>query len=79
MDHKPTNNKLDLTKLSKTKTHSITIQEIFVNIQNNFPDHHHIYADGSKQGIKVGCATVFQNQELLKRLPNESSIYNAEA
>ena len=27
--------------------------------------------------MKVGCAAVFQNQ-LLKRLPNESSIYSAE-
>ena len=65
-------------KLSKTKTHLITFQENFLNIQNNFPDHHHIYTDGSKQEMKVGCAAVFQSRELLKRLPNESSIYSAE-
>ena len=70
--------KLDLTKLSKTKTHPITFQENFLNIQNKFPDYHHIYTDGSKQEMKVGCTAVFQNQELLKRLPNESSIYSAE-
>ena len=70
--------KLDLTKLSKIKTYPITFQENFLNIQNNFPDHHHIYTDGSKQEMKVGCAAVFQNQELLKCLPNESSIYSAE-
>ena len=29
--------------------------------------------------MKVDCAAVFQNQQLLKRLPNESSIYSAEA
>ena len=29
--------------------------------------------------MKVGCAAVFQNQELLKHLPNESAIYSAEA
>ena len=29
--------------------------------------------------MKVGYAAVFQNQELLKCLPNESSIYSAEA
>ena len=52
--------------------------ENFLNIQNNFPDHHHIYTDGSKQAMKVGCAAVFQNQKLLKCLPNESSIYSAE-
>ena len=28
--------------------------------------------------MKVGCAAVFQNQELLKYLQNESSIYSAE-
>ena len=70
--------KLDLTKLSKTKTHLITFKEKFLNIQNNFPDCHHICTDGSKHEMKVGCAAVFQNQELLKRLPNESSIYSAE-
>ena len=70
--------KLDLTKLSKTKTHPITFQENFLNIQNNFPNHHHIYTDGSKQEMKVGCVAIFQNQELLKRLPSESSIYSAE-
>ena len=71
--------KLDLAKISKTKTHPITFQENFLNIQNNFPDHHHIYTDGSKQEMKIGCAAVFQNQELLKCLPNESSIYSAKS
>ena len=61
--------KLELTKLSKTKTHPITFQEKFLNIQNNFPGYHHIYTDGSRLGMKVGCATIFQNQELLKHLP----------
>ena len=28
--------------------------------------------------MKVGCVAILQNQELLKRLPNESSIYCAE-
>ena len=28
--------------------------------------------------MKIGCAAVFQNQELLKYQPNESSIYSAE-
>ena len=66
--------KLNLTKLSKTKTHPITFQENLLNIQNNFPDHHHIYTDGSKQEMKVGWAAVFQNQELLKRLPNSAEV-----
>ena len=55
--------KLDQTKLSKSKTTSQTTI---------------IYTDGSKQEMKVGCAAVFQNKELLKHLPNESSIYCTE-
>ena len=65
---------LDLTKLPP-----ITFQENFFNIQNDFPDHQHICTDGSKQGMIVGCAAVFQNQELLKCLSNEFSMYSAEA
>ena len=45
--------KLDLIKLSKTKTHPITFQENFLNIPNNFPDHLYIYTNGSKQEMKV--------------------------
>ena len=67
-----------MIKLELTKTHPITFQLKFLNIQNNFLDHHHIYAHGSKQEMKVVCAAIFQNQELLKHLPNESSIYSAE-
>ena len=78
MDHKPTNNKARPDQIFQNQNTPITFQENFLNIQNNLPDHHHIYTDGSKQEMKVGCAAVFQNQELLKRLPNESSIYSAE-
>ena len=48
-------------------------------MQNKFPDHYHIYTDGSKQGKKVGCAGISQKKkETLKRLLNEASIYSAE-
>ena len=76
MDHKPTNNKARPNQIFPN--HPITFQENFLNTQKTFPDHHHMYTDGSKQGMKVGCAAVCQNQELLKRLPNEFSIYSAE-
>ena len=66
------------TKLLKTKKHPITFLEKFLNIQNNSPDHHYIYTDGPKQGMKVGCAAILWNQELLKCHLNESLIYNKE-
>ena len=66
------------TKKVKNKTYPITFQEKFFNIQNNFLDHHPIYTDGSKQGMKVSRAAILQNQELLKPLSNELSIYSEE-
>ena len=74
--HKPTNNKSRPNQTFQNQNTPITFQDNFLN---NFPDHHHIYKDGSKQRMKVGCAAVFQNQELLKHLPNKSSISSAEA
>ena len=53
---------LELAKLPKTKTHPITYQEKLIKIQNKFPDHYHIYTDGSKQGKKVGCAVISQKK-----------------
>ena len=57
---------LKLTKFLKTKTEPITFQDKFLSIQNNFPNHHLIHTDGSKQEMKVGTAAIFQNQKLLK-------------
>ena len=54
---------LELTKLPKTKTHPITYQEKLIKIQNKFPDHYHIYTDGSKQGKKVGCVVISQKKK----------------
>ena len=79
MDHKPTNNKARLNQTFQNQNTHDHLPREPLNIQNNFPDHHHIYTDGSKQGMKVGCAAVFQNQELLKSLANESSNYSTEA
>ena len=57
---------LELAKLPKTKTHPITYQEKLIKIQNKFPDHYHIYTDGSKQGKKVGCAAISQKKKKKK-------------
>ena len=54
MNHKPTNNKARPNQTFQN-------QNTPYHLPNNFPDHHHIYTDGFKQGMKVGCAAVFQN------------------
>ena len=71
MDHKPTNNK---ARPNQTFQNQNTPH----HLPRKLPQHPkqlprpppHLYR-WIKQGMKVGCAAVFQNQELLKRLPNE--------
>ena len=70
MNHKSNNSKTRSNQIIQKQTHLIIFKQKFLNIQNNFSDHHHIYEDRSKQGMKVVV--------LLKNLPNESSIYSTE-
>ena len=71
MDHKSTNRKTRAIQILQNQN---TPQHI--SIPNNFGDHHYIYTYGSKTGMKVDFADIFHNQEFLKRLSNESSIYS---
>ena len=77
MNHKSTNFKTRINQIIRNQNTLHHFQENFLNIQYNFLDHH-IYTDGSKQRMKVACDAIFKNQELLKRLPKESSIYTGE-
>ena len=77
MDHKSTNSKTRTNQIIQNQNAPNTFQEKFLNIHDNFP-YHHIYTDGFKHVMKVGCAAIFPNQELLEYLPNESSIYSSE-
>ena len=49
--HKSTNSKTRTNQIIQNQ--NILFQEKFLNIQNNFPDHHHIYTDGSKVEEKL--------------------------
>ena len=42
-------------------------------------DYKHIYTDGSKDDMKVGCAVVSDNFSKTMRIPDGSSIFTAEA
>ena len=66
--------KLEVTKLSNPH---IYFQKTFINIQNNFIDHPYL-CRWIQTGNESWLCCFLQKQELLKRLPNESSIYSAE-
>ena len=42
-------------------------------------DYKHIYTDGSKDNMKVGCAVICNNFSETMRIPDGSSIFTAKA
>ena len=42
-------------------------------------DYNHIYTDGSKDDMKVGCAVVSGDYSETMRIPDGSSVFTAEA
>ena len=68
----------DLNKLPKNKTHPLTYQEKLSNIQERYPNHLHIFMDGSKSNNETGCEAILHKKTLKKCLPKEASIFSAE-
>ena len=51
----------------------------FQELKSHYMDYKHIYTDGSKDDMKVGCAVVSDNFSESMRIPDRSSIFIAEA
>ena len=48
-------------------------------MQNRYKNYQQIYTDGSKEDSKVGCAVISDNPSNMLCIPDDSSIFNAEA
>ena len=48
-------------------------------IQSRYKNYQQIYTDGSKEDSKVGCAVISDNHSNMQRIPDDSSIFTAEA
>ena len=68
---------LKLNELPKTKTHPCTYIEKFHHIVSHYPEHLHVFTDGSKDHSRTACAAVLKIIHK-KALPMESSIFTAE-
>ena len=68
----------DLSKDKKSSTSPLEFNSKFNELKSNYPSHTAIYTDGSKDGTKVGCASVSELHTNKMRLPDNSSIYSAE-
>ena len=70
---------LDLHKNKKSEVDSHIFKTEFLEIKSSYKHYISIYTDGSKQDEKVACAVISPNYTDSIRLPDNSSIFTAEA
>ena len=70
---------LDLHKNKKSEVDSHILKTEFLEIKSAYKHYMSIYTDGSKQDEKVACAVISPNFTDSIRLPDNSSIFTAEA
>ena len=69
----------DLHSGKKSEISPIIMKSNFQELKSHYMDSKHIYTDGSKDDIKVGCAVVPDDYSETMRIPDGSSIFTAEA
>ena len=69
----------DLHSGKKSETSPIIMKSNFQELKSHYIDYKHIYTDGSKDDMKVGCAVVSNDFSETMRIPDGSSIFTAEA
>ena len=69
---------LHLSNCKKSSTNSLEFRSKFLELKSQYPDHIAVYTDGSKDGDKVGCASVSELHTSRVRLRDRSSIFTAE-
>ena len=69
----------EMNILQKNITLPHTYRQYFLQIRKNFKDFTEIYTDGSKSDKGVGVAVTCLDTEIMLKLPNDYSIYTAEA
>ena len=70
---------LDLHKNKKSEVESHIFKNEFLEIKWKYKHHLSIYTDGSKQDEKVACSVISPNFTDSIRLPDNNSIFTAEA
>lgn len=75
----PPNINIELTEFTKSTTPSVRYRQEFNRIKaEQYPEHMHIYTDGSKTVTGVGAAAVTDNSTNMATLPKVATIYSAE-
>ena len=57
----------------------LSLKDDFRWLQSRYKNYQHVYTDESKEDSKVGCSVISGNHSNMKRIPDDSSIFTAEA
>ena len=71
----------DLHSGKKSESNPHILKDDFRKLRNRCKNYQQIYTDGSKEDskVKVGCAVILDNHSNMQRIPDDSSIFTAEA
>ena len=76
---KPPEILFDLHSGKKSESNPHILKDDFRKMQSRYKNYQQIYTDGSKEYSKVGCAVISDNHSNMQRIPDDSSIFTAEA
>ena len=76
---KPPEILFDLHSGKKSEANPHILKDDFRKVQSRYKNYQQIYTDGSKEDSKVGCAVISDNHSNMQRIPDDSSIFTAEA
>ena len=76
---KPPEIVFDLHTGKKSESNLHTLKDDFSRLQSPYKSYKQVQTDGSKEDSKVGCAVISDNHSNMQRIPDDSSIFTAEA
>ena len=76
---KPPEKLFDLHSEKNSKSNPHILKDDFRRMQSRYKNYQQLYTDGSKEDSKVGCAVISDNHSNMQRIPDDSSIFTAEA
>ena len=68
---------LHLGKKSESNLH--ILKDDFRKLQSRYKNYQQFYTDGSEEDSNAGCAVISENHSNMQRIPDDSSIFTAEA
>ena len=76
---KPPEILFDLHSGKKSESNPHILKDDFRKMQSRYKNYQQFYTDGSKEDSKVGFAVISDNHSNMQRIPDDSSIFTAEA